>query len=102
MKTITQGDVVALAVDGVKIPPVGVVTELSDESVKLSLYRWSTYQFGYTEIQVRRRDIRATCWAQPFTPDALPEHINPNGEVIYDMDPLAEFQRGWTTTARSA
>ena len=97
MRTLTKGDVVAIAVDGVRVPPVGMISDLSDESVKLALYHWLACRFIGSDIQVRRRDIRATIWAEPFTPAQLARLgiEAEDGEPVWDMDPLSDFQSDW-------
>ena len=87
MRRINTGDVVAVAIDGVKLPPVGRVHDCDDDAISLRLYQWINGYFGGPEMLIRRRDIRATLWAVLRESD--------DDEIVFDMEPLAQFQTSW-------
>jgi hypothetical protein len=96
MRRIQEGDVIAVAVDGVKSPPVGLVSEADDDAFILNLFQWHIGVFGGGQMLIRRRDVRATLWAEPMTESQLSEyHYRDPDTVTYDMDPLGQFQSAW-------
>jgi len=90
MRRIQPADVIAVAVDGVHLPPVGLVSDCDDDSLILDLYSWLACTFDAGQMLIRRRDVRATLWATPMLDDDL--HV---GVIEYDMTPLANFQQHW-------
>jgi hypothetical protein len=96
MRRINVGDVIAVAVDGVRNPPVGQVIECDDDAITLAAFQWLNGYFGGAQILVRRRDIRATLWAERMASDDLTASgFYRDGETVYDMTPLADFQTYW-------
>lgn len=97
MRRIQTNDVIAIAVDGVRLPPVGLVIDCDDDAVAIALYSWLSQYFTAGEMLVRRRDIRATLWAEKM-PDDEQAHAGITdvpGETVFQMDPLASFQSTW-------
>jgi hypothetical protein len=97
MRRINTGDVVAVAIDGVRCPPVGHVSDCDDDAISIDLYSWSACRFSAGEMLIRRRDIRATLWSRPMTHDEMRDAgINAyDGETVWHMDPLGDFQTRW-------
>jgi hypothetical protein len=76
--------------------PVGLVTCHDRTGLTLALYSWLTGYFGAGTRHVAMGDLRQFCVAYEMSDtDMAVCGIQPDGEVVWDMDPLAEFQTAW-------
>lgn len=81
--------------------PVGSVIESDEWGATLGLYHWLTGYFSAGTRYVAYGDIRSMRFGVPMSPSARSSWERWNGSVdddavIWDMDPLAEFQTAWT------
>ena len=97
MRRIQPGDVVAIAVEGVRCAPVGIARDVDDDAVILNLFSWISGRFAGPDMLIRRRDIRATMWASKMTDAEIIDrgYVLEEGEVMWNVDPLGEFQARW-------
>ena len=97
MRRIREDDVIAVAVDGLHKPAVGLVAGADDDAIVLALYQWGPGSFTGGQMLIRRRDVRATLWAEHMTPDEIKEggYFLQSGETIWNMEPLGQFQDDW-------
>lgn len=67
--------------------PVGLVGWVGDAGVRLDLYSWLGAHFGYDTRLVPWDDIVDLRWGHAIE--------RADDAVVYDMDPLADFQDEW-------
>jgi predicted GIY-YIG superfamily endonuclease len=98
---LAPGKVVALGledrtgVDGIRLCPVGLITESDDEWVTLALYSWATGTFGYGERTYRVASVNQFLIADEMTAGAKRRDGYSPDDTVYDMDPLGDFQTAW-------
>lgn len=84
-EVIRPGDVVAVHTWSDDFPPVGLVTAVDAHGFTLRLYQWHTLHFGGARRVVVWPDVVKMMHAE------VEEVID--GVSVFDMDPLADFQR---------
>ncbi|MFJ1539228.1 hypothetical protein ACIODS_11865 [Micromonospora chalcea] len=81
---LRPGDVVAVGLDNGRCP-VGQVEAVSGLYFRLNLYSWPVGRFTAGTAVIRHGQVRE------FSDLAVPD-----GDGVYQMDPLAAFQTRWT------
>lgn len=78
--------------------PVGIVKIVHRKFLSIDLYSWLTGYFSGDARRIDTADIRQWRMAQrmdPATAERTGLVLRP-GDVVWDMDPLADFQTQWT------
>lgn len=81
---LRPGDVLAVGLDNSKCP-VGIVAAVNNDMFRLDLYSWVVRRFTAGTIVIRFEQVRE------FSPLAVQDEYD-----VYQMEPLAEFQKAWT------
>ncbi|MGH9004547.1 MAG: GIY-YIG nuclease family protein [Acidimicrobiia bacterium] len=97
---LAVGKVVGLALRGGTCP-VGMVAESDHKGARLNLYAWTSGHFGYGTQYVPYSKILCLRFADELSPAQKVERGHLAEQVVYDMDPLAEFQGEWGQPPRA-
>lgn len=90
---LEPGAVVAMGMKNGECP-VGIVTSADDTFVVLDLYSWITGYFGYQTRAYRIGLIDELLFGEVLN-DPPKWMVVEKGQVVYDIDPLADFQTRW-------
>jgi hypothetical protein len=82
--------------------PVGLVTDESEGWLTVELYSWVSGYFGYEQRRIPVSSIRRFCFATRMSRAAAECRglVVSRDDVVWDMDPLADFQTAWTKEHR--
>lgn len=80
--------------------PVGAVVRSDEEWVTLALFNWLVEEFT-TERAYRVADIRRVEVAHPLPESAKVRQGYPRDKLVWDMDPLGDFQTMWEKGGKS-
>jgi hypothetical protein len=81
---LRSGDVLAVGLDNGRCP-VGMVAAVNDHYLRLDLYSWLTREFGAGTAVVGHGQVRG-----------LSNLAVQDGDGVYLMEPLRQFQIAWT------